>query len=187
MANPEFQREIVSVPGMRFRTRMAIDHFRLPNNEMGRWESFYHAEVTTVYVAAFTTKGKILIVRMFRFPVEDWIFELPGGDTKPGEEPAETARRELLEETGYSTSEDFLPIGGGPLFPGGINARFLVFSAKNCKKTQKPQLDEVEKLAGLEAAEIYPVQILEELRTGSLMNIDPALSHALLCLKATYS
>lgn len=46
--------------------------------------------------------ARVLLVRQWRFGVENETLEIPGGVVDPGEEPAEAARRELLEETGYA-------------------------------------------------------------------------------------
>ena len=55
-------------------------------------------------VVAFTEDGRILVVRQYRPAVEQYSLELPSGIIDPGEEPAETAGRELLEETGYAAA-----------------------------------------------------------------------------------
>ena len=52
-------------------------------------------------VVALTPESDVLIVRQFRPAVERHTLELPSGLVDPGEKPEETARRELLEETGY--------------------------------------------------------------------------------------
>jgi 8-oxo-dGTP pyrophosphatase MutT (NUDIX family) len=61
----------------------------------------YHAVDQADYIAivAMTPEGLIPIVRQYRPAVEGFTWELPAGMTDPGEEPAETCRRELLEET----------------------------------------------------------------------------------------
>jgi ADP-ribose pyrophosphatase len=46
--------------------------------------------------------GSILLERQFRYPHGRDFIELPAGKLEPGEPPLETAKRELLEETGYS-------------------------------------------------------------------------------------
>jgi ADP-ribose pyrophosphatase len=48
--------------------------------------------------------SSVVLVRQFRFPPLDWIVELPAGRVEPGEDPADTARRELSEETGFDCS-----------------------------------------------------------------------------------
>src|ERR1700731_541206 len=46
-------------------------------------------------------KGHILLVRQYRLAVGQFLWELPAGTVDPGEKPLHTARRELMEETGY--------------------------------------------------------------------------------------
>ena len=58
-----------------------------------------------VTVLAVTTDNHILLVRQYRPAVEDYTLELPSGHVDQGELPAEAAKRELLEETGYHTNE----------------------------------------------------------------------------------
>jgi len=45
--------------------------------------------------------GRICLVENFRVAVDQALIELPAGTLEPGEDPAQTARRELAEETGY--------------------------------------------------------------------------------------
>ena len=45
--------------------------------------------------------GRICLLRNYRDTVGRELIELPAGTREPAEEPAETARRELIEETGY--------------------------------------------------------------------------------------
>jgi ADP-ribose pyrophosphatase len=48
-----------------------------------------------------TDEHEVVLVRQFRYAVERFIWEVPAGHIAPGERPEETARRELVEETGY--------------------------------------------------------------------------------------
>ncbi len=65
----------------------------------------YHAVGQADYIAilAITPDGRIPIVRQYRPALEAFTWELPAGLVDPGEDPAETCRRELLEETGFTT------------------------------------------------------------------------------------
>lgn len=45
-------------------------------------------------------QGRVLLIRQFRMPTRKRLWELPAGTRDPGETPLQTARRELVEETG---------------------------------------------------------------------------------------
>jgi ADP-ribose pyrophosphatase len=45
--------------------------------------------------------GRLLVERQFRYPLDRVFLEFPAGKIDPGEAPEATARRELVEETGY--------------------------------------------------------------------------------------
>lgn len=47
-------------------------------------------------------EGKVLLVRQFRLAAGQEFLEIPAGLKEPGEEPADTAARELAEELGYA-------------------------------------------------------------------------------------
>ncbi len=65
----------------------------------------YHAvdQVDYIAILALTRTGKLPIVRQYRPALEAFSWELPAGLVDPGEDPADTCRRELLEETGLTT------------------------------------------------------------------------------------
>ena len=46
-------------------------------------------------------RKRILLVRQYRLPTRQSLWEIPAGRVDPGETPAQAARRELAEETGY--------------------------------------------------------------------------------------
>ncbi len=66
-------------------------------------ETYYAiAEPGYVVVLAVTPDAHVLLVRQYRPAIERFSLELPAGMIDADEDPLETARRELLEETGYS-------------------------------------------------------------------------------------
>jgi len=76
-----------------------VDGVRLPDGariEYGVLESAGFAAAVPV-----TESGSVVLVRQWRQPIEAFTLELPGGGVEGGEDPRETVRRELLEETGY--------------------------------------------------------------------------------------
>jgi ADP-ribose pyrophosphatase len=56
-------------------------------------------------VIALTPDGQLVLVRQFRFGIDDFSLEIPGGMIDPGEDPVAAAVRELREETGFVGTE----------------------------------------------------------------------------------
>lgn len=73
--------------------------FRPPGG--GDERSFYRIDAPHwINVIPVDDRGDVLFVRQYRFGIEDFTLEIPGGMCDPGESPATAAARELREETG---------------------------------------------------------------------------------------
>ncbi len=55
-----------------------------------------------IYALYGENKDKVVIVRQYRYPIDDYVYELPAGLMEEGENMEEAAIRELHEETGLS-------------------------------------------------------------------------------------
>jgi 8-oxo-dGTP pyrophosphatase MutT (NUDIX family) len=85
----------------------ATPWFQILGKTMREGEEPYYSLRLPDYAAivAITDEQRVLIVRQYRPAVEHHTLELPSGLVDAGETPAESARRELLEETGYQADE----------------------------------------------------------------------------------
>jgi ADP-ribose pyrophosphatase len=54
-----------------------------------------------VVIACQPAPGKIILIKQYRYPVDEELLELPAGRVEIGEDRLAAARRELTEETGY--------------------------------------------------------------------------------------
>ena len=79
------------------------DIVRLPDGGRGQREYIRHPGA--VAVVALFDDGTVLLERQFRYPHRREFLEIPAGKLEPGEPHLDTAKRELLEETGYVAAE----------------------------------------------------------------------------------
>lgn len=87
---------------------MRIDEALLPNGKTAGREVVEHNG--GVCVAALTENNEIFLVKQFRYPYGEVIYEIPAGKRDGNEEPLVCGIRELKEETGM-TAEKFIPLG----------------------------------------------------------------------------
>ncbi|HWC96525.1 MAG TPA: NUDIX hydrolase [Candidatus Sulfopaludibacter sp.] len=89
-------------------------------------------------IVALTEDDRMLAVRQYRPSVERYTVELPSGLVDPGETPAEAAKRELLEETGYQAAEVELL---GPMIPeaGRLTNQLWTCFARGVRKTAEAE------------------------------------------------
>jgi len=112
----------------------------------GREHAFYRLQGPDwVNVVAFTRTGELLVVEQFRHGIDAATLEIPGGGCDAGEAPAEAARRELREETGF-VSERWVALGACTPNPATQNNRCHTFLALDCDPAGDLELDPAEEL-----------------------------------------
>ena len=99
-----------------------------------------------VNVIALTEKQEVILIEQFRHGAETVALEIPGGMVDEGEAPEAAARRELAEETGYS-SENFIYLGKSHPNPALQNNAIFHFLATDCRLTAATDFDEHESIA----------------------------------------
>ena len=119
-----------------------------------------------VNVVALTVDERIVLVRQFRFGTGNETTEIPAGMVDAGETPEEAARRELKEETGYSTDQ-WQYLGWIQPNPAFLDNRCHTFLARDVVKTDAPRLDEGEDIQ-VEALTLE--QVKDEMRRGAIRN-----------------
>lgn len=96
-------------------------------------------------IFAITPENEVVFVHQFRQGVMEYTLELPGGVLEAGEDPVEGAKRELVEETGF-TAEEWIQLG--PVYPNPAiqDNRCFTFIAKNARRTHPTAFDADEEL-----------------------------------------
>ncbi len=93
-----------------------------------------------VNIIAITRDREVVLIEQFRHGAEEMHLELPGGLIDPGENPQRSAARELLEETGYSSSNWRL-LGASRPNPAIQNNTIYHYLALDCEKTSETAFD----------------------------------------------
>lgn len=131
-----------------------------------------------VNVIAITHDGRYVMERQYRHACGRTCYELPCGVMEDGEEPIETARRELLEETGYTGGEwrELMVLSANPSTMTNLTHCFL---AVGVEKTHEQHLDPTEELT-VHLLERH--QVLQLLRRNEMLQslmVAPLLKHFL--------
>lgn len=86
---------------------VARDRVRLPNGHEGTLEVVHHHG--SVVLLPMPDAGHVILVRQYRYAVDQWLWELVAGSLEPGEAAEKAAIRECEEETGLlAASAEFL-------------------------------------------------------------------------------
>jgi ADP-ribose pyrophosphatase len=97
-------------------------------------------------VTIVTIVGDKIMVNNEEQPGKPPFRALPGGELEEGQTPLENAKRELLEETGYSSDTWEAWFVSDVLKAGTVDWNNHFFIARNARKTHEPQLDAGEKI-----------------------------------------
>ncbi|MDP4083791.1 MAG: NUDIX hydrolase [Bacillota bacterium] len=124
-----------------------LEDVELPNGKTSKREVVKHPGA--VAILAITDENKIVMVEQFRKAIEKTIVEIPAGKLEKGEEPAECARRELEEETGYECKslEHLLSFYTSPGFADEI---IHLYIAKGLTKKENSALQDEDEFINLE-------------------------------------
>ena len=95
--------------------KVRLDRAELPNGKIVRREVVEHPGGVTILPV--DENGMCTMVRQFRYPFGRLMLEAPAGKLEPGEDPLESAVRELGEETGY-TADRLVDLGKCCTSPG---------------------------------------------------------------------
>lgn len=86
-----------------------------------------------VAVFAMDEEDRVVMVRQYRYPVGEVTLELPAGKLEPGEDPRESALRELEEETGIRPGL-LRPMGCSYSSPGIFTEKIYLYLAQDLQE-----------------------------------------------------
>ena len=134
---------------------------KLPNGHISNFEVIEHPGAALV--VPFITKNKIALIKQLRPVINSYIYELPAGTLEKGETPLRCAKREIIEETGYSASK-LTRLGVIFPVPGYSTEKITVYKAEGLKKHKtRKEIDEI-----IESCEVTKSQLKTLFRDGKI-------------------
>lgn len=122
--------------------RLRVDTLTMPGGGTADREICGHDDA--VAVIALDSEDRITLVRQYRHAVGERLLELPAGLCDVvGEEPLETGRRELVEETGLE-ADSWQPVISIVPSPGFCTERVHVFLATGLREVARPEAEHEE-------------------------------------------
>jgi ADP-ribose pyrophosphatase len=123
---------------------VTTDHVQEPGGVTARRDVIHHTgSVVVLAVDDSNATPRVLLERQYRHAASDYLWELPAGRIDPGEKELAAAKRELLEETGYTASK-WKRILKFYASPGFVAETMSVFLATGLRAGEaQPEDDEI--------------------------------------------
>ncbi len=160
---PQLLKQRLFYEGRKF--NFEVNRLRLPNLAEGDWECIRHPG--GALAVPITADGNLIMVRQYRFAVMGRLLEFPAGTIEPNESPAETIRREIQEEIGYS-AQTWLPIGNFPLAPGYSDEIIYAFLATDLDPIESPPDADADE--DIEVVLLPPAQLEKSILSGEAVD-----------------
>ena len=125
---------------------LRVDQVELPSGRVATREVVEHR--SAVGILALTDRESVLLVRQYRYAVEEETLEICAGLLEEGEDPREAAEREMQEELGVKP-QALKEIGGFYASPGFCSEFLHLFLAEGLTESSLPQ-DEDEDVSRVE-------------------------------------
>lgn len=141
--------------------RVRVDRVELPSGRLGTREVVEHPGA--VAILPVMDDGRLVLVRQFRYAVGRALLEVPAGTREPGEDPRETAIRELREEVGL-VAATVEPLVRFLISPGWCNEELIAYRATGLRDVgAAPELDEE-----IEIVRIAPDEVAGLIAAGEI-------------------
>jgi 8-oxo-dGTP pyrophosphatase MutT (NUDIX family) len=164
--HPALQDENVNQIGTVFRGRVITvskEKVLLPNGSLADYEIVHHPGGAAI--VALDDANRVCLLHQYRPAAGGWVWELPAGRLEPGEPPALTASRELVEEAGREAGQ-WQDMGYILSSPGVFDERIHLFLARQLRTVP----DQHEPHEVLEAHWVSLPEALERAMNGGILD-----------------
>lgn len=154
-----------------------VDRVELPTGNTVNMEIVRHPG--SVVLLAMPSPDQIILIKQYRYTIDQWIWEVPAGSLEPNEDPAAAAARECEEEIGLMPARverlrSFYPT------PGFCNEEMIFF---RCSDLREPAPDSTAKKdddEDLEPQTFTLAEAREMVKRGEIVDLKTAVALTLL-------
>ncbi|MFF0449220.1 NUDIX domain-containing protein [Streptomyces sp. NPDC004609] len=144
------------------KTSVRTDDVVMPDGSVARRD--YQVHPGSVAILALDDEDRVVVLRQYRHPVRQKLWEIPAGLLDiPGENPLHAAQRELYEEA-HVKAEDWRVLTDVYTTPGGCDEAVRIFLARDLSVAEGERYEVSEEEADMELARVP----LEDLVRGAL-------------------
>jgi 8-oxo-dGDP phosphatase len=164
----EWQVTATATPFTGNKTGVRTDEVVMPDGS--RTTRDYQVHPGSVAILALDDEGRVIVVRQYRHPVRQRLWEIPAGLLDvPGENPLHAAQRELYEEA-HVKAEDWRVLTDVYTTPGGCDEAVRIFLARGISAADGARFEVSEEEADMELARVPVDELVRGVLAGELHN-----------------
>lgn len=150
------------------KTSVRADDVVMPDGAVARRD--YQVHPGSVAVLALGSDDRVLVLRQYRHPVRQRLWEIPAGLLDvPGENPLHAAQRELYEEA-HVKAEDWRVLVDVYTTPGGCDEAVRIFLARDLSAAEGERFEVEAEEADMELARVPVQELVRDVLAGDLHN-----------------
>ncbi|MEU2878690.1 NUDIX hydrolase [Streptomyces sp. NPDC007070] len=150
------------------KTSVRTDEVVMPDGSVARRD--YQVHPGSVAVLALDADDRVLVIRQYRHPVRERLWEIPAGLLDvPGENPLHAAQRELYEEA-HVKAEDWRVLTDVYTTPGGCDEAVRIFLARDLSEAEGERFAAEHEETDMELARVPVDELVRGVLAGDLHN-----------------
>ncbi|KYK12761.1 MULTISPECIES: NUDIX hydrolase [Streptomyces] len=167
-SHEEWEVRRTEIPFRGKKTSMRTDEVVMPDGSVASRD--YQVHPGSVAVLALDDEGRVIVIRQYRHPVREKLWEIPAGRLDvPGENPLHAAQRELYEEA-HVKAEDWRVLTDVYTTPGGCDEAVRIFLARDLSEAEGERFEVEDEEADMELARVPVDDLVRGVLAGDLHN-----------------
>ncbi|MFI6935206.1 NUDIX domain-containing protein [Streptomyces sp. NPDC050287] len=164
----EWEIRATETPFVGNKTSVRTDEVVMPDGSVARRD--YQVHPGSVAVLALDAEDRVLLIKQYRHPVRQKLWEIPAGLLDvPGENPLHAAQRELYEEA-HVKAEDWRVLTDVYTTPGGCDEAVRIFLARDLSEADQERFEVEDEEADMEHARVPVDELVRGALAGELHN-----------------